>query len=477
MTDREYVLKQEITYLPDFELTGITSDFLSPQTERKTITFQAVTNKTGLNYQFSVKGKVVKTYTTANSFQWTPTEPGTQKIKVEVRDPAFPAAIAVKEISYTITAYKPDFAITSFTPNIKSPYLTGKTVTFATKTNKTGLQYQFSVNGKVVQLFGTKTTLSWKPTRAGRYTVKAEVRRSQYPNRIVSRQLAYDITDGKVYISSLKSNVSSPRPTSSSIKWTATAKGVNLEYKFSVYQNKKWTTIQNYTTKNYTYWKPKREGASKVMVTVRSNLSKKTAVKTVNYTIFKPSYFSNPSLKSNISTKQVAGKYFYFTAKSSGSYLEYRFRIYNGYSWYTLQNYSSSKSVYWYASYDGNYKVAVDVRQKGTNKVKTNKLSLDIREAPSNNMSYNYSYNYNYGSMTFTNYGYNNMKVTKIQFTNNGKSYYTYSPKNWTIYGRTYQTYYFYPSKPLYDFSWNTVVKVYYTFDGMNYVTNMYRTY
>jgi hypothetical protein len=293
----------------------------------------------------------------------------------------------------------------------------------------------------------------------------------------VSRQLSYDITDGKVYVSSLKANMSSPRPTSTSIKWTAAGKGVNLEYQFSVYQNKKWKTIKNYSSKNYVYWKPKSAASYKVKVTIRSKLSKKTATKTVSYTIFKPSYFSTPSLKSNLSTKQVAGKYFYFTSKSSGKYLEYRFRIYDGYSWYTIQNYSSSKAVYWYAGYNGNYKVAVDVRQKGTKKVKTKKLSLDIREAPSNDMSYTYNYYYNYGSMTFKNYGNNNMKVTKIAFTNNGKSYYTYYPKNWVTFGRTYDTFYFYPNKTLYDFSWNTVVKVYYTFDGMSYVTNMYRTY
>ncbi|MEH7082644.1 hypothetical protein V7139_07895 [Neobacillus drentensis] len=477
MGSQSYYLWPEVSYDADFTINSLTANLPTPQIERKAITFQASASKTGLQYQYSIQNKIVETFSTANAYQWTPTAPGTYKIKVEVRDPAFPSAVVVKEISYTITAYKPDFSITSFTPNIKSPYLTGKTISLLAKTNKSGLQYQFSVNGKVVQSFGAKTYYSWKPTRAGRYYLKVEVRRSQYPNRIVSKQMSYDITEGKVYVTSLKANMTSPRPTSTSIKWTAAGKGVNLEYKFSVYQNKKWKTIQNYSTRNYTYWKPKSAGAAKVQVTVRSKLSKKTATKTGNFTIFKPSYFSTPSLKSDISTKQAAGKYFYFTSKSSGKYLEYRFRIYNGYSWYTIQNYSSSKSVYWYAGYEGNYKIAVDVRQKGTNKIKTKKLSLDIREAPYNEMSYNYNYYYNYGSMTFKNYGYNNIKVTKISFTNNGKSYYSYKPKNWITYGRTYQTYYFYPDSQLYDFSWNTVVKVYYTFDGMSYVANMYRTY
>ncbi|WP_066065361.1 hypothetical protein [Neobacillus soli] len=475
MNNQEYYLWQYIEYAPDFVINSLTANLPSPQIERKTITVQAGANKAGLHYQFSVQGKVVKSYSGANTYQWTPTAPGTYKLKVEVRDPSFPSAVAQKEISYTITAYKPDFAITSFSPNINSPSLTGKTITFSTKTNKSGLQYQYTVNGRVVQSFGANSSYSWKPTSAGKYTIKVEVRRSQYPNRIVSKQLSYEISDGKVYISSLRANMSSPRPTSTSIKWTAAAKGVNLEYKFSVYQNKKWTTIQNYSSKNYTYWKPKSAGSSKVMVTVRSKLSKKTATRTANFTIFKPSYFSAPTLKSNISTKQTTNTYFYFTAKSSGNYLEYRFRVYNGYYWSTVQDYSSSKSLYWTAYYKGKYTVAVDVRQKGTKTVKTKKLSLDIRESPNSSFNANYDIYYNYGYLKVTNYGYSNLKVTKMQFLNNGNIIYTHNPNNWITIGRSYQTYYFNPKKAVSQFSYNTVIKVYYTYDGLTYTSYLYR--
>ncbi|WHY66374.1 triple tyrosine motif-containing protein [Neobacillus sp. SuZ13] len=466
-----YYLWPEVLYDADFTIDSPTANLQSPQIERKTITFQTSASKTGLQYQYSIQNKIVKTFSTSNAYQWTPTAPGTYKIKVEVRDPAFPSAVVVKEISYTITAYKPDFAITSFAPNIKSPYLSGKTINLWAKTNKSGLQYQFSVNGKVVQSFGAKNYYSWKPTRSGRYNLKVEVRRSQYPNRIVTKQISYDITDGKVYVTSLKANMSSPRPTSTSIKWSAAGKGVNLEYKFSVYQNKKWKTIQNYSARNYTYWKPKSAGAAKVQVTVRSKLSKKTATKTGNFTIFKPSYFSTPTLKSDISTKQAAGTYFYFTAKSKGSYLEYRFRVYRYGYWYTVQDYSSNKSLYWAPYYDGDYKVAVDVRQKGTKKVKTKKLSLDIREQPSYYFSANYNIYYNNGYLYVNNRGYSNLKVTKVQQINNGKVIYSYSPKDWITTGQSWQTYYFYPKKPITSFGYYTYWKVYYTFDGLSYST------
>ncbi|WP_042354043.1 triple tyrosine motif-containing protein [Bacillus rubiinfantis] len=473
--NESYQLWQEVTYLPDFQVSSITANLASPQTERKAISFTANASKTGLDYQFSVQGKVVRAYSKANTYQWTPTSPGKYKIKVEARDPNYQTAVVQKEITYTITAYKPDFTIVSLTPSIKSPYLAGKTITFSTKANKSGLQYQYSVNGRVVQAFGSKTTYSWKATKPGTYKIKVDVRRSQYPNRIVSKQISYQIVDGKVSVSSLQANKKAPMPTSTSITWTTKARGTNLEYQYSIYQNKKWKIIKNYSSKNYVTWKPKSAGTYKVKVTVRSKLSKKTASKTVSYTIFKPSYFSTPTLKSDISKKQPAGKYFYFTAKSSGKYLEYRFRVYNGYYWETVKNYSGSKSLSWKAYYKGKYKVRVDVRQKGTSKVKSKTLSLDIREAPNYYFNANYFIYYNSGYLRVTNYGYSNLKVTKVQLLNNSKVIYTYQPKNWITVGRTYQTYYFYPKKAITSANYYTYWRVYYTFDGISYTSYLYR--
>ncbi|MED1468598.1 triple tyrosine motif-containing protein [Bacillus salipaludis] len=473
--NESYYLWNDITYDPDFTINPIKANYPSPQIERKTITIQASANKTGLEYQFSVQGKVVKGYSTSSIYEWTPTAPGTYKIKVEARDPQFRAAVAQKEISYTITAYKPDFAITSFAPNVKSPYLSGKTVTFTAKTNKTGLQYQFSINGKPLQAFGTNSSFKWKPTKSGNYSVKVEVRRAQYPNRVLSKQLSYQIVDGKVYVTSLKANLSSPRPTSTSIRWTAKANGTNLQYKFSIYQNKKWKTIKNYSSKNYAYWKPKTAGSYKVMVTVRSSLSKKTATKKEGFTIYKPSFFSTPTIKANKGLKKPENTHFTFTAKSSGKYLEYRFRVYDGYSWYTVKDYSNSRTLSWTAYLSGKYTVAVDVRQKGTKKVKTKKLYLDIRETPNGSFNADYDIYYNYGYLKVTNYGYSNLKVTKLQFLTGGKVVYTNYPKNWITVGRTYQTFYFYPNKSVTNFTYNSVIKVYYTYDGLSYTSYLYR--
>ena len=104
--------------------------------------------------------------------------------------------------------------------------------------------------------------------------------------RVISKETTYQVHDGAVKISSFKPSVASPRPTNKTIKWTAKATGLDLQYKFSVYCNKKWYSIQNYSSKNTVNWKPKNAGNYKIKVDVRSKTSGKKAYKTVSYSYF-----------------------------------------------------------------------------------------------------------------------------------------------------------------------------------------------
>lgn len=387
----------------------------------------------------------------------------------------------IENQSYTLSPtvdYHPDFSINSLTPSVKSPYVNNKTIALTASSTEPNLEYQFKINNKIVQSFSTSNSYQWEPTKAGKYSIKVEARKPEFPTAVVSKTISYEIKDGKVTISSLSKDKTSPRPTSTTIKWTAKASGMSLEYKFSVYKNKKWSTLQNYSSKNYVNWKPKTSGTYKVRVTVRSKLSGKTATKDSNsFTIYKPSSYSITSLKSNYKSPQKAGKTFYISGKAKGRYLEYRYRVYNGYSWYTIQDYSSKKTLYWTPYYSGKYKIALDVRQKGSSSKKTKYLSFTIKEAPNFYVSYTYNYYSNYGYLTLDNRGYKNLKVTKIEFKNGSSSIYSYSPKNWLYISRTKGTYYFYPKKSLSKYGWDTVVKVSYTYDGMKGYINIYRNY
>ena len=326
-----------------------------------------------------------------------------QKMNASVTKGTYYLALAVTDDYYDLSnqtytlfssaEFTPDFEITSLTPSNSKMLLKDKTVTLATKANQSNLQYQYKINDKVVQGFSTKATYNWKPTKAGNYTVRVEVRKAEYPNAVISKETTYQVHDGAVKVSSFTPSVASPRPANKTIKWTAKATGLDLQYKFSVYTNKKWYTIQNYSSKNTVNWKPTKAGNYKVKVDVRSKTSGKKAYKTVSYNIFKPSDFSITSFKANKKSPQTAGTYITYSASAKGEHLEYRFRVNSGYGYYTAQDYSGKRSFSISPSYSGNLTVAVNVRQIGTTKVKTKTVVIRVKENPSGYMYVNYDMN------------------------------------------------------------------------------------
>ncbi len=472
-----YALFTNAEYTPDFSISSINSNVPSPQIEGKTITFTAKSSTNGLQYKYYVNGKQVRDFSSANTYSWKASTPGTFKIKVEARNPDYTNVIASREITYVISKYKPDFSISSISTSLKSPQLLGKSITFTANTNKSGLQYQYYVNNKVVQKFGSSKTYKWKPGKIGKYKIKVGVRRAEYPNSIVYKEVSYEVKDPNVKIQSLKPSLSSPRPTSKSIKWTAKATGVDLQYKFSVKQNKKWVTVKNYSSSKTYTWKPKAAGIYQIKVDVKSKASGKSASKIVKYTIFKPSAFSITSFKGSKKSPVMEGTNLNFSAKASGKYLEYRFRVYSNGYWYTYKDYSSSKSFNFTPYGSGKYKIAVDVRQKGTTKKKTKTLTIDVKESPSWQMNMDYNISNNSGYFLVENKGYKNLTVTKFEMINNGKVIYTHKPKNWIVIGKQSEYFYFYPKNPVTKFNYDTYIKVSFKYDGMTHTGYLYRGY
>ena len=281
------------------------------------------------------------------------------------------------------------------------------------------------------------------------------------------------LNDGTVSITSLKATLSSPQPTNKSIKWTASAKGADLQYQFSVYANNKWVTVQNYSYENTLNWQPQNPGTYKVKVTVRNTFSGKIVSKESNYTVFKPSDFSIVSFKANKKSPQTRGTKMTFSVQAKGEYLEYRYRVYDGGKWYTAKNYSSNKSYSSYPYYRGTYKVVVDVRQKGTTKVKTKVITMNIKEAPAYSMYLSYYLASNSGKFSVRNTGKGSMEINKIQLYNGKKLIYSYSAKDWKINAGGNKTFKFTPKNKLTNFNNSTHSKVTYTYDGIKHTAEL----
>lgn len=364
---------------------------------------------------------------------------------------------------------KPNFQIDSITTNVKSPQLLGKTITLSANSQTAGLEYKFTINGAVVQDFGLSNKYVWKPNKPGIANITVDARIPDSPYFIVSKQLTYEIKDGNVTISGLTANHASPSPINTSIRWTANAQGVDLQYKFSVLVNKKWSVVQNFSSKNYFDWKPKTTGSYQVRVDVKSKASGKTAYKlSSGYSIFKPGNFSITSLTPNLKSPRFSNTGIIFVPKASGSYLEYRYRIFDGYAWYTARDFSSIPSFWWKTPYSGNYQIAVDVRVRGTSTIKTKIISYSIKETPNFDMNSNYDIYANSAFLRVQNKGYKNLIVQKIEFVNNGKVIFTHIAQNFITIGQDTQTFYFTPKKTVTQYNYDTTIKVYYNYDGIS---------
>ncbi|GAE34499.1 triple tyrosine motif-containing protein [Halalkalibacter akibai] len=167
-------------------------------------------------------------------------------------------------------------------------------------------------------------------------------------------------------LNNVTTSVKSPQPTNTSVKFTATTSaGKDPLFKYSVYDGKKWTTIQNYSTSKSVNWKPTKAGSYKIKAQVKSRNSKKAFddEKVFNYTVFSPASVKN--VATSVSSPQPTNKNISISATSNSSQNnEYKFSIYDGEKWKTIQGYSSNAKVNWKPTKEGSYKIKVQARHK-----------------------------------------------------------------------------------------------------------------
>ncbi|WP_373323133.1 triple tyrosine motif-containing protein [Alkalihalobacterium chitinilyticum] len=173
----------------------------------------------------------------------------------------------------------------------------------------------------------------------------------------------------------------SPQPANTRVKVTANlSTGNNPMYRFSIHDGKKWTTIRNYSSSKTVNWKPDKPGKYKIRVDVKNRGSKKSFEdqKIINYTVFQGAKVR--SVKANKVSPQPSNSTVTFTATSNSSKNNlYRFQVYDGNKWRTVQGYSSSNKLKWKPTKSGNYKVKVQVKHKQSKKKFDHERTINYR--------------------------------------------------------------------------------------------------
>ena len=264
------------TTAPTLAISSVKADKASAAAgEKITWTATAAGGSGALQYYFIVykDGVKVKTrsYSTAKTFSYTPTEAGSYKAKVYVKDTA---GTKVNKTSSAVTVTAAGPKISSVKAGVTSAYAGDKITWTATASGGSGtLQYYFNLYKDGVRIktraYSTANTFSYTPTESGTYKVRVYVKDAA-ENKVNKLSAAVTVTLGPPAVISVKAGKTSAAA-GEKITWTAVAVGSEqpLQYFFVLYKDGTRIKTRSYsTTKTFSYT-PTEAGTYRVKVYVK----------------------------------------------------------------------------------------------------------------------------------------------------------------------------------------------------------------
>lgn len=275
---------------------SFTTDVASPQYDGTDITLNAKASggSGSYSYKFSVGTSVLSDYSNNSSVVWTPTAAGTYTLKCEVKDTQ--GNTNEKTISYVVQdssqAVKP--VLKGISPKSGSTVRTNSSVTVDVNAagGKTGTNLLFykvaikdpSGNAVNTVYYTRNSSISFKPSKEGKYTLTVSVQNSSINNDTETKtyELISSTSGDNVSVSSFNTSLASPQKINTSITLTASAAGGTAPYQYQFTAN--GSVINSYSTANSCTWKPTTAGTYTLAVTVKDS-SGATATSTKSFTI------------------------------------------------------------------------------------------------------------------------------------------------------------------------------------------------
>ena len=374
-------------YTGQIAISGVKADKTIASTgESITWTATASGGNGTLQYCFFLykDGTKIKTrsYSTAKTFSYTPTEAGSYKVKVYVKD-TDETKVYKTGGTVTVTAASSALVISSIKAGVTSA-TTGEPITWtATASGGTGtLQYYFIVykDGTKVKTraYSTANTFSYIPAEPGTYKVKVYVKDAA-DTKVNKTSTGVTVTAAATTptISSVKAGATSAYA-GEKITWTATASGGTgtLQYYFILYKDGTKVKTRAYSTVNTFSYTPLEAGTYKVKVYVKDTVGNKVnkTSTAVTVTLGPPAIISVKAGK----TSSAVGEKITWTATAVGSEqpLKYYFILYKDGVKIKTRSYSTTNTFSYTPTEAGTYKVRVYV--KGAGDAKVNKLSAAV---------------------------------------------------------------------------------------------------
>lgn len=278
--------------------------------------------------------------------------------------------------------------LTAFTASLAAPQPVNSSITFTATAADGASPYQYKfmlfdgATWSLLRDWSTTNTYAWRPATANaNYRVRVWVRNNGNTvdapqNTNAAGEMAFPVNASTALsLSNLTSNVASPQAPGTSITWTATATGGSspYQYKFRVNVGGVWTTARTWSTTNTFTWTPTTAGSYQVEVWARNSTNTVDAPQNANsdliraFTIQAPLQLSN--FLSSVPAPQPTGRSITFDASANGGTAPYqfKFRVFDGTTWTTLQNWSTSNRATWApTTANANYRIEVWARSAGS---------------------------------------------------------------------------------------------------------------
>jgi hypothetical protein len=380
--------------------TVITANAVAPQPAGTPITFAATTQGGTAPHQYkwmtTTDGLTwsAGSWSPSNQFTWTPSvENAHYKVRVWVRSQNNksdqPEALAT--VPFPIGGSRaPAAAVT--VAGTTSPQLLGAALTFTATANGGTAPYQFKwrvFDGawSVRSDWGPSNRFSWTPSSArSDYRIEVSVRSAGNTSNDADASATVPfVIDApaavKVGGASLVSDVASPQPVGTSVRFTTNATGgaAPLQYKWSTFDGSSWTAVTGWTGAATFSWKPGAPGAYQIAVAVRSagsSAEQGEASASVAYTMAAAATggggssvvaapFTSVSISSNRESPQAVNTPITWSASPSGSTAPalYKWLVNDGTKWVVAANWSASPTFSWVPAKSGTHLIGVWVKR------------------------------------------------------------------------------------------------------------------
>ena len=356
-----------------------------------------------LEYEFSRQDQltgtwsVVQSYSSQNSFTWTPAigQEGTYVIRVWVRVPGSGTPFDTQRLTSPFTVANGGVAIGAIEADVALPAPIGSPITFKAKTTggPAPLQYRFyrlnrqTNTWSLVRDYSPVDSYTWTPTagQQGSYTMQVWVRGagSTATYDAFRSSDTFAIADAPPNIAVVKTDTSFPAATGAPITWKAVASGGPgpLEFRFYrfAYSTNTWTLAQDYGPSNTYTWTPAAsdQGTYSLQAWVRR------AGTTVVYDAWASaadfqianSAAAIRSITTDAGAPMAAGAPVTWKVAAGGGpgALHYQFLLYSAArdSWSMVKDFSASNSFTWVPGIGeaGTYQLQVAIRPAGSTTV------------------------------------------------------------------------------------------------------------